>query len=125
MKEEINRLSHIVIGRAIEVHKELGPGLLESAYEECLAHEFKLASLTFERQKPIPVKYKTLTLECGYRLDFLVEDKLVIELKSVEALVPLFEAQILTYMRLADKPLGLLINFNEHLLKDGLKRFIR
>jgi GxxExxY protein len=85
----LDRLSHFVIGRAIEVHKELGPGLLESAYEECLAYEFQVASLKFERQKPIALKYKTLKLECGYRLDFLLEDKLVIELKSVEALIPI------------------------------------
>ena len=111
MNEMLNRLSHLVIGRAIEVHRELGPGLLESAYEECLAYEFQMASLKFERQKPIALKYKTLSLECGYRLDFLLEDKLVIELKSVEALIPIFDAQILTYMRLARVPLRLLMNF--------------
>jgi len=125
MAEMLNRLSHVVIGCAIEVHRALGPGLLESAYEECLAHELKTASLHFERQKPIALRYKTVNLECGYRLDFLVEDKLVIELKSVEALSPIFEAQILTYMRLADKPLGLLMNFNAQVLKHGLKRFVR
>jgi GxxExxY protein len=125
MNEMLNRLSHLVIGRAIEVHRELGPGLLESAYEECLAYEFQMASLKFERQKPIALKYKTLSLECGYRLDFLLEDKLVIELKSVEALIPIFDAQILTYMRLAGVPLGLLMNFNAPVLKDGLKRFVR
>jgi GxxExxY protein len=125
MVEMLNRLSHVVIGCAIEVHRALGPGLLESAYEECLAHELKMASLHFERQKPVALRYKSLNLECGYRLDFLVEDKLVIELKSVEALLPIFEAQILTYMRLADKPLGLLMNFNAQVLKHGLKRFVR
>ena len=125
MVEMLNRLSHVVIGCAIEVHRALGPGLLESAYEECLAHELKMASLQFERQKPIALWYKALNLECGYRLDFLVEDKLVIELKSVEAILPIFEAQILTYMRLADKPLGLLMNFNAQVLKHGLKRFVR
>jgi len=125
MVEMLNRLSHVVIGCAIEVHRALGPGLLESAYEECLAHELKMASLHFERQKPVALRYKSLNLECGYRLDFLVEDKLVIELKSVEAILPIFEAQILTYMRLADKPLGLLMNFNAEVLKHGLKRFVR
>ena len=125
MAEMLNRLSHVVIGCAIEVHRALGPGLLESAYEECLAHELKMACLHFERQKPIALRYKALNLECGYRLDFLVEDKLVIELKSVEALSPIFEAQILTYMRLADKPLGLLMNFNAQVLKHSLKRFVR
>ena len=108
MNEMLNRLSHIVIGRAIEVHKQLGPGLLESAYEECLAHELKMVALKFERQKPVPLRYKTVSLECGYRVDFLIEDQLVVEIKSVDALIPIFDAQILTYIRLADKPLGLL-----------------
>jgi GxxExxY protein len=125
MDEILNRLSHVVIGRAIEVHRELGPGLLESAYEECLAHELQMASLKFERQKPIALKYKTVSLDCGYRIDFLIEDRIVIEIKSVDALVPIFDAQILTYMKLADKPLGLLMNFNAAVLKDGLKRFVR
>ena len=125
MNELLNRLSRVVIGRAIEVHKELGPGLLESAYEECLAHEFKMVALRFERQKPIALTYKTVSLECGYRIDFLIEDRLVVEIKSVDALLPIFDAQILTYMRLADKPLGLLMNFNAQTLRDGLRRFIR
>ena len=121
----LNRLSYVVIGRAIEVHKELGPGLLELAYEECLAHELQMASLKFERQKPIALKYKNLSLDCGYRIDFVIEDRLVVEIKSVEILTPVFEAQILTYMKLAQKPLGLLMNFNAVMLKDGIKRFIR
>jgi len=125
MNQMLNRLSNVVIGRAIEVHKQLGPGLLESAYEECLAHEFKMVALKFERQKPVPLKYKTVSLECGYRVDFLIEDQLVVEIKSVDALIPIFDAQILTYMRLADKPLGLLMNFNAQTLKDGLRRFVR
>jgi GxxExxY protein len=125
MNEMLNRLSRVVIGRAIEVHKELGPGLLESAYEECLAHEFNMVALKFERQKPVPLKYKTESQECGYRIDFLIEDRLVVEIKSVDALIPIFDAQILTYMRLADKPLGLLMNFNAQTLKDGLRRFVR
>jgi GxxExxY protein len=121
----INRLSHVVIGRAIEVHKELGPGLLESAYEECLAHELQMASLKFERQKPIALTYKKVSLDCGYRIDFVIEDRLVVEVKSVEILMPILDAQILTYMKLAQKPLGLLMNFNAVMLKDGIKRFIR
>jgi GxxExxY protein len=110
---------------AIEVHRELGPGLLESAYEECLAHELRQSTVKFARQKPIPVTYKGLELDCGYRIDLLVEDQLVIELKSVEELIPLFDAQILTYMKLADKSVGLLINFNVPVLTSGLKRFVR
>jgi len=125
MNEMLNRLSGVVIGRAIVVHKQLGPGLLESAYEECLAHELKMVALKFERQKPVPLRYKTVSLECGYRVDFLIEDQLVVEIKSVDALIPIFDAQILTYMRLADKPLGLLMNFNAQTLKDGLRRFVR
>jgi len=110
---------------AIEVHRELGPGLLESAYEECLAYELQQSPLKFVRQHPVPVTYKGLELDCGYRLDLLVEDRLVIELKSVEELLPLFDAQVLTYMKLSNKSIGLLINFNVPVLKAGLKRFVR
>jgi GxxExxY protein len=117
--------SHAVIGLAIEVHRELGPGLLESAYEECLAYELKRSSIRFVRQEPVPITYKGLHLDCGYRLDLLIENRLVIELKSVEELLPIFDAQILTYMKLADKRVGLLINFNVPILKMGLKRFVR
>ncbi|HYZ72813.1 MAG TPA: GxxExxY protein [Chthoniobacterales bacterium] len=125
MNSTTNELTHAVIGMAIEVHRELGPGLLESAYEECLAHELRQSTIEFARQKPVPVTYKGLELDCGYRIDLLVEDQLVIELKSVEELIPLFDAQILTYMKLADKSIGLLINFNVPVLKSGLKRFVR
>ena len=120
-----NELTGAIIGMAIEVHRELGPGLLESAYEECLAHELRQSTVKFARQKPVPVTYKGLELDCGYRIDLLVEDQLVIELKSVEELIPLFDAQILTYMKLADKSIGLLINFNVPVLKSGIKRFVR
>jgi GxxExxY protein len=120
-----NDLTHAVIGMAIEVHRELGPGLLESAYEECLAYELQQSSLKFLRQNPVPIRYKGLELDCGYRLDLLIEDQLVIELKSVEELVPVFDAQLLTYMKLADKHLGLLINFNVPMLKVGIRRFVR
>jgi len=124
MNSTRNDLTHAVIGMAIEVHRELGPGLLESAYEECLAYELKQSPLKFVRQNPVPVTYKGLKLNCGYRLDLLVEDQLVIELKSVEELLPLFDAQVLTYMKLTNKSIGLLINFNVPVLKMGLKRFV-
>jgi GxxExxY protein len=118
-------LTHAVIGMAIEVHRELGPGLLESAYEECLAYELQQSSLKFIRQNPVSITYKGLELDCGYRIDLLIEDELVIELKSVEDLLPVFDAQLLTYMKLAGKHLGLLINFNVPMVKMGIKRFVR
>lgn len=111
-----------IIGAAIEVHKQLGPGLLESTYEECLCHELHLQGIQFKRQIDLPVVYKGLKLDCGYRLDLLVEDTVVVELKAVEQLLPVHEAQLLTYLHLAHKPVGLLINFNVPLLKDGIRR---
>ncbi len=119
-----NEITHQIIGAAIEVHKHLGPGLLESAYEECLFHELQLRNLRVERQKAVPVVYKQTKLECGYRLDLLVEDRVVVELKSVEGLGPIHEAIILTYLRMSGHKLGLLINFNVSVLKDGIRRFI-
>jgi len=119
-----NQLTHEIIGAAIEVHRMLGPGLLESAYEECLAREMDLRGLRFEKQKPLPVVYKDIKLECGYRVDFLVEGRVIVELKSVEALAPVHEAIVLTYLRLSSCRVGLLINFNTALLKDGIKRFV-
>lgn len=113
-----------IIGAAIEVHKTLGPGLLESAYEECLAREFVLRSLPFERQKPVAVTYKDVKLECGYRLDFLVRNEVVVELKAVEAIAPVHEAIILTYLRLSGCKVGLLINFNVPVLKEGIRRYV-
>ena len=110
--------------RAIEVHRALGPGLLESAYEECLAHEMKLRGLNFERQVPLPVSYKGVKLDCGYRLDFLVEISVVLELKAVEVVQPIQEAQLLTYLKLGGWKLGLLMNFNVSVLKDGICRMI-
>ncbi len=121
----INELTEIIIGCAIEVHKILGPGLLESAYEECLSFELQKVGMKIERQKPIPVVYKEIKLECGYRIDILVEETVVLELKSVEEFNPVHEAQILTYMKFAEKEIGLLINFNVKLLKEGLKRYRR
>jgi GxxExxY protein len=108
----------------MEVHRTLGPGLLESVYEQCLAHELSLAGIPFLRQVPLPVEYKGMKLDCGYRLDFLVDGRLVVELKSVEQLSDLHTAQLLTYMRLAHVPVGLLINFNVPVLKDGIRRFV-
>jgi GxxExxY protein len=119
-----NEISHAIIGAAIEVHRLLGPGLLEAVYEECLAKELSLRSLLFDRQKPIPVVYKDVKLECGYRIDLLVEGRVVVELKSIEGLAPIHEAVILTYLRLSGRRLGLLINFNVTVLKDGIRRFI-
>jgi GxxExxY protein len=119
-----NQITHEIIGAAIEVHKHLGPGLLESAYEECLAHELQLRKLRVERQKPVPVVYKETKLECGYRLDLLVEGKIVVELKSIEGLGPIHEAIMMTYLRMSGHKLGLLINFNVNVLKDGVRRFI-
>jgi GxxExxY protein len=119
-----NGLTQAIIGAAIEVHRLLGPGLLESAYEECFCHELHLRKLNFERQRPIPVVYKAVKLESGYSLDLLVEARVIVELKSVDALGPLHEAIILTYMRLSGHHLGLLINFNVPVLKDGIRRYI-
>ena len=119
-----NEITHEIIGAAMEVHKRLGPGLLESAYEECLLHELRLRNLKVERQKGIPVIYKEVKLDCGYRLDLLVEGKIILELKSVEGLAPIHEAIILTYLRLSGHKIGLLINFNVTVLKDGVRRFI-
>lgn len=122
---EFDQLSNKIIGCAIEVHKILGPGLLESAYEECLCYEFDKNDIFYERQKPVPVIYKEIKLECGYRLDILVENQIVVELKSIDAICPVHEAQILTHMKFTEKKIGLLINFNVLKLKDGLKRFVR
>ena len=119
-----NEITHEIIGAAMEVHKRLGPGLLESAYEECLSHELRLRNLRVDRQLGVPVVYKEVKLECGYRLDLLVEGKVVVELKSIEGLAPIHEAIILTYLRLSGHKIGLLINFNVTVLKDGVRRFI-
>jgi len=120
----ISGLTEKIIGAAIEVHKALGPGLLESTYEGCLAHELSLAGISFERQVPLPVSYKSLQLDCGYRLDFLIEKMVVLELKAVEGLQPIHEAQLLTYLKLGGWPIGLLINFNVPVLKNGIKRMV-
>ena len=120
---ELNKITEAIIGCAIEVHRNLGPGLLESAYEECLFYELENHGFKVDRQVPVPVIYKDIKLECGYRIDILVENTVVVELKSIDALAPIHEAQILTYMKFANKPLGLLMNFNVTLLKNGIKRY--
>ena len=119
-----NTLTHEIIGAAIEVHRLLGPGLLESAYEECLCRELSLRNLGVERQVPIPLVYKDIKLECGYRIDVVVEKKVVLELKSIDCFAPVHEAVMLTYLRLSGYPVGLLINFNVTILKDGIRRFV-
>lgn len=117
-------LSSKVIGCAIEVHRVLGPGLLESTYEQCLAHELTLNEISFKLQHPLPVEYKGLRLDCGYRIDMLVEDKIILELKTVDEIHGIHKAQLLTYMKLADIRQGYLINFNVKRLRDGLKSFV-
>jgi len=117
-------LTHKIIGAAIEVHRQLGPGLLESAYEECLAREFALRGINYERQKPVPVIYKGIKLECGYRIDLLVERRIVVELKSIEEIAPIHESVVLTYLKLSGNTVGLLINFHVTVLKDGIRRYI-
>ena len=121
---ELNELTEKIIGCAIKVHRVLGPGLLESAYEVCLVHELRQAGLKAERQLALPVIYEGLRLDADYFIDILVEDTVVLELKSVEHILPIHEAQLLTYLKLANKKLGLLINFNVTLLKNGIKRRI-
>jgi GxxExxY protein len=118
------QLTHEIIGSAIEVHKVLGPGLLESAYEICMAHELTLRGLRFERQKPLPVIYKEVKLEEGYRIDLLVEGKIVVELKAIEKLAPIHDATLFTYLRLAECRIGLIINFNVPVLTDGIRRLV-
>ena len=121
---DINELSSKIIGAAIEIHKALGPGLLESTYEECLCHELSLRELSFERQKPLAVQYKGMSLNCGYRLDVVVENAIILELKSCEKIEPIHRAQLLTYLKLSDLNLGLILNFNVMVMKDGIIRIV-
>jgi GxxExxY protein len=122
--DQDNKLTEVIIGAAINVHKELGPGLLESAYEACLVNDLQERGLKVEQQKPIPLIYKNVKLDCGYRLDLLVEDRIIVEIKTVEAIAPVHKAQILSYLHLTGLRTGLLINFHVALLKDGIKRYI-
>jgi len=115
-------LTRKIIGAAIEVHRAIGPGLLESAYQACLARELTVRGIPFEKEKPLPLDYKGMQLDCGYRLDFLVDGKVVVELKAVEVMHPVYEAQLLTYLKLTGCKVGLLINFNVPVLKDGITR---
>lgn len=121
-KGETDPLTSTIIGAAIEVHRALGPGLLESAYEACLIHELCLRRLKVEHQKPLPIFYKDVVLDCGYRLDLVVENTVIVEVKSVNCIIPIHEAQLLSYLKMSDYDVGLLINFNVRMLKEGLRR---
>lgn len=121
-EKESNKLTGLIIGSAIEVHRTLGPGLLESAYEACLIYELQLRKLQVESQKMIPIFYKDVMLDCGYRADLIVENHIIIEIKSINTLAPIHEAQLLSYLKLADSKVGLLINFNVRYLKEGIRR---
>ncbi|MBZ5621308.1 MAG: GxxExxY protein [Acidobacteriia bacterium] len=121
---ELDRLTELIIGAAIEVHRVTGPGLMESVYEECLCYELSQLGLNFQRQVPLPILYKGIKLACGYKMDLLVEDAVVLELKTVDQLLPVHSAQLLTYLKLSGKKVGLLLNFNEPILKKGLKRLV-
>jgi GxxExxY protein len=120
----MNELTSQIIAAGIEVHRNIGPGLLESAYEQCLAQELRIRGVAFETQVPLPVLYKGAALDCGYRLDFLVERAVVVELKAIDKLQPIYEAQLLTYLKLGGWKVGLLMNFNVPVLKDGIKRMV-
>ena len=121
---DVNKITEGVIGAAIEVHRHLGPGLLESAYEECLCQELKFRNIPFRRQLALPVTYKGAQIDCAYRIDLLVKDELVVELKSVDQLLPIHEAQLLSYLRLGGWRVGLILNFNVPVLKHGIKRLV-
>ena len=121
---KINEFTEAIIGAAIEVHRTLGPGLLESAYQECLARELTLRQIAFEREKPLPLEYKGVKLDCGYRLDFLIAEMVVVEVKAADSLPPISQAQLLTYLKLGGWKVGLIINFHAPLLKEGIKRLV-
>jgi GxxExxY protein len=120
--QRLNQVTEKIIGCAINVHRVLGPGLLESAYEECLCFELSQSGLVFQRQVALPIVYKTVKLDCGYRMDLVVEDMVIVEIKAVEKIIPVHEAQLLSYLKLANKPIGLLLNFHVSVLKNGIKR---
>jgi len=122
MDPHLNELTHKIIGSAIEVHRTLGPGLLESSYRECLCHELLLRRIRFRKEFKLPLQYKGMRLDCGYRIDILVQDLVPVELKAINALAPIHDAQLLTYLRLGGWKVGLLINFNVAMLKDGIRR---
>ncbi len=120
----INRVTGRIIGAAVDVHRALGPGLLESAYEACLVYELRECGLSVEQQKPLPLVYKAIQLDCGYRLDLLVDDCVIVEIKAVSELAPIHSAQLLSYLKLSGYPVGLLINFNVTVLKNGIRRLV-
>ena len=122
MRPQINEITRSIIGAAIEVHRQLGPGLLESAYHECLARELVVRTIPFQRERPLPLEYKGIRLDCGYRIDLLVASCVVVEVKAIDAIAPVHEAQLLTYLRLGGWQVGLLINFNVVVLKNGIRR---
>ena len=126
MKDEqrLNKITETIIGVAIDIHKALGPGLLESAYEACMVYDLIQSGLKLEQQKPLPVIYREVKLECGYRLDLMIENEVIVEIKSVEKLLPIHKAQLMSYLKLSDCKVGLLINFNIELLKDGTQRVV-
>ena len=123
-REELDKITQSIIGAAIQVHQTLGPGLLKSAYEACLAYELGILGLKVETQKPLPLVYKSVRLDCGYRIDLLVEDKVIVEIKSVDQIMPIHHAQVISYLKLSGFKVGLLINFNEKLLKHGVHRIV-
>jgi GxxExxY protein len=123
-KARLNQITETIIGAAIEVHRSLGPGLLESAYEACLAYELGKRGLAVQQQRPLPVVYREIKLDCGYRLDLFVEENVIVEVKAVEHLAPIHDAQLLSYLKLADCRVGLLVNFNVITLKDGVRRLV-
>ena len=121
---DLNKITEKIINGAISVHRELGPGLLESAYEACLLYELASQNLKVERQKGLPLRYRGIQLDCGYRLDLLVEEAIIVEIKAIEKLEPIHEAELLSYLKLSKCPVGLLINFNVKVLKDGIRRLV-
>ena len=123
-EERLNKITETIIGVAIGIHKALGPGLLESAYEACMVYDLTQAGLRVEQQKSLPVVYREVKLECGYRLDLLVEKEVIVEIKSIERFLPIHKAQLMSYLKLADCKVGLLINFNVEILKDGIQRVV-
>lgn len=123
-RDRIDQISRRIIGATIEVHRHLGPGLLESAYQACLVFELRQLGFKVDEQRALPVSYKRVTLDCGYRLDLVVEDEIIVEIKAIEKLLPIHDAQLLSYLRIANKRVGLLMNFHVPVLKDGLKRVV-
>jgi GxxExxY protein len=122
--ERLNKITEAIINAAINVHRTLGPGLLESAYEACMVYELAQAGLKVEQQKPLPIVYGKVKLECGYRLDLMIEKEVIVEIKSIEKLLPIHQAQLLSYLKLSERKVGLLINFNVRVLKNGVKRMV-